>query len=87
LPLAELGQPEIGMRMICRSGIQIEVELEGDIDWLKLSVRPLDRRNEYPPDPLCAGLKSRGGGVVSFRSARRLPALAAPLASIHKGIA
>jgi hypothetical protein len=25
--------------------------------------------------------------VVSFRSARRLPALAGPLASIHKGIA
>jgi hypothetical protein len=68
-------------------GPTAEAELEGDLDWLKLSVRPLDRGNEHPPDPLCAGLESRGEGVVSFRSARRLPALAGPLASIHKGIA
>ena len=45
LALAPLGQPEIGVRMVGRPGIQIEIELEGDMHRLKLGIGPVDRRN------------------------------------------
>jgi hypothetical protein len=86
LAFAELGQPEVGMRVVCRPGIQIEIELEGNMHRLKLCVASVDRGNEDPPNPICA-ISKRGGGVVRSRSVCRFRALAGPLASIHKGIA
>lgn len=46
--LAPLGQPEIGVRMVGRPGIQIEIELEDDMHRLKLGIGPVDRRNGVP---------------------------------------
>jgi len=54
LALAQLGQPEIGVRMVGRPWIQIEIELEDDMQGLKLGIAPIDRGTEDLPDPLGA---------------------------------
>ena len=61
LAFAGLGQPEIGVRVVCRSGIQIEIKLERNMFRLKVRVAPLDHRNKNPSDPLCAVLECGGG--------------------------
>jgi hypothetical protein len=86
LALAQLGQPEIGVRMVGRPWIQIEIELEGDMQGLKLGIAPVDRGNEDLPDPLCA-ISERRGGVLRLRAVGRFRARARPLAPIHEGIA
>lgn len=86
LALAQLGQPEIGVRMVGRPWIKIEIELEGDMQGLKLGIAPVDRGNEDLPDPLCA-ISERRGGVLRLRAVGRFRARARPLAPIHEGIA
>ena len=83
LAFAGLGQPEIGVRVVCRSGVQIQIKLERNMFRLKVRVAPLDHRNKNPSDPLCAVLEC-GGGPLGIRCCFR--ALASPLASIRKGI-
>ena len=79
---ASLGQPEIGVRVVCRSGIQIQIKLERNMFRLKLRVAPLDRGNKNPSDPFGAVLECRGSPLA----VRWFGALASPLASICKGI-
>jgi len=78
LAFAGLGQPEIGVRVVCRSGVQIQIKLERNMFRLKVRVAPLDHRNKNPSDPLCAVLECGGGPWASAAAFVRWPAHSRP---------
>jgi hypothetical protein len=84
LAFAHLREPEIGMGMVRRSGVKIDIELKGNMHWLKISITLVDRWHENLPDPFCIGLEHRSG--LSY-SLYRLRAASGLFLSLHKCIA
>lgn len=84
--LAEVGEPEIGVGVVRRPRVEVEVELNGDLHRLKFCIAPLDAGDENLPDPVRTHVKGRGG-IYRSRPIRGLRALAVGmLASIHVGV-
>lgn len=84
--LTEVGEPEIGMGVVRRPRVEVEVEFNGDLHRLKFCIAPLDAGDENLPDPLRAHVKGRGG-ICRSSPVRHLRALGVGmLASIHEGV-
>lgn len=70
LAFAELSEPEIGVGMVGRPVVKIEIDLERNMVRLKLSISQVDSGQENPADPFYAGLKGGYRLACSFKRRR-----------------